>query len=59
MELKFKDTIQIGKHVRNIIWVTFGQQGSLCFKCKWVTDDLDELPKECLKFLAHIWFSIC
>lgn len=53
MELKFKDIVQIGKHVRNIIWVTFGQQDLLCFKCKWFTDDLDELPEECLKFLAH------
>jgi len=59
MEVKFKDTLQIGKHVRNTIWDTFGQQGSLCFKCKWVTDGLDELPEERLKFLAHVRFTIC
>lgn len=59
MGLKFKGIVQIGKHVGNIIWVTFGQQGSLCFKCKWFADDLDELPEECLRFLAHIRFTIC
>lgn len=59
IKVQFKDIIQIGKCVRNIIWVTFGRQGSLCFKCKWFADGLAELPEECLKFLAHVRFAIC
>jgi len=44
--VQLKDIIQIGKRVRNIIWVTFGQQGLLYFKWKWFADGLDELPEE-------------
>lgn len=56
LEVQLKDIIQIGKRVRNVIWVTFGQQGLLYFKWKWFADCLDELPEE---FAIPGTHSIC